>query len=422
VSTVYGVTSSGLTALYEQKNPNYSDPGNNTMFDLAVMGDVNGDLKADVLYYDWAGRVVGVTVDDSGTYHYKTLSDVSYPQASQRERGMAIALANIDDDSYVLQYQAHELLYTEPKVVAVIASSPYFGDIKYPTPIDHHHTTYGETESTGDRTKYSHSLEVKASMSFGDGALEIEAAGGTTWGFASAREITSSMSYSAGAGEDKVVFTSIPYDVYSYKVMNAPAGNADGDGGAEVKVGDTLHFDYPRPLGTYSQSLPYYNAHNGAYPDVTVPHTIGQPFTYTKRSEMETLKAKSGGKGLYTTATDVAVGVGDTGWTSQSASEVTAAEKDFEWNVGLAVGGIQMFGASSQLTVTVGYRYRNLVTTRVTSGLFIEGEVPNIPNAYANDAHPLFRWGLLMYPFESAAAGEEQAFNYVTYWVDIDTK
>ncbi len=61
----------------------------------------------------------------------------------------------------------------------------------------------------------------------------------------------------------------------------------------------------------------------------------------------------------------------------------------------------------------VGYQYGYSYSTSVTTGTYIEGEVPDIPeNKYDSDMR--FRWGLMAYP----RTHQGQQFTIVTYWAD----
>jgi hypothetical protein len=72
---------------------------------------------------------------------------------------------------------------------------------------------------------------------------------------------------------------------------------------------------------------------------------------------------------------------------------------------------MKVAGATVGASEKFGYGYE--FSTSVEKGVFIEGEVPDIPPA-KNSTALSFRWGLLMYP----ATANGQTFNLVTYWVD----
>jgi hypothetical protein len=231
------------------------------------------------------------------------------------------------------------------------------------------------------------------------------------WGSSESKEITETWAYSTGMGEDKVIFTAVPFDVYYYKVISAP-DEAAGENGEPLKPGSTMVINIPRKSGTYHQELDYYNEHNGDTWDVVLPHTLGNPLSYAKESDVAGIKAQAGNKGLFTTTSSMRNGTSATGTSSLNVEQVTSAEKNFDYELEdtfeaeVKVGGATIGGSA-------GYHYGHSITNTTSSGLFIEGEVPDIPQAnHSTDLD--FRWGLLMYP----VSGTGQNFNLVTYWVD----
>jgi hypothetical protein len=332
----------------------------------------------------------------------------------------AFCLPNVDKDSYVLEFTGHELLYTDPIIETVIASPPYWEGINEEGSGG---TTYGTSSGSGSGSGHSGGFAAACSIGaeyedplglFG-AEFKVSVENSMNWGSSKSKEVTETWSYNTGVGEDKVVFTAIPFDVYYYKVITAPSNDPVGPSGGKLKPGDTMVINVPRQPGTFNQELNYYNTHNGTTWDVVLPHTLGSPLTYTTQSGAAGIKegSKQGGKarGLYSTK-GMTVGVGDTGNTGQSVEEMTSEEKSFDYGVELSIEGEMKAGG-----VTVGasekFNYGYGVTNSVSSSIFIEGEVPDIPTALHTTALD-FKWGLLMYP----TTGTGQAFNLVTYWVD----
>jgi len=195
-------------------------------------------------------------------------------------------------------------------------------------------------------------------------------------------------------------------------VISAPPDNTDGDGGQALTAGGVLTVSVPRKPGTYHQSVAFYNEHNGDNADVTLPHTLGQPFSYTNQAGMQAIKSGNNGNGLYTTISKMRAGRSDTGTSSLNIEEVDSTESTFNYDLDISVEFAVKFGGA-KVGGSLGYGYGYERSSTISTGIFIEGEVPDIPTAAVTD-HPVFRWGLLMYPYEATG----QAFNYVTYWVD----
>ena len=94
------------------------------------------------------------------------------------------------------------------------------------------------------------------------------------WTATASASIETTVSYSSGPGEDKVVFSSVPFDVYYYEVISSPDPKA---------VGETITINLPREPQTFSVSRTFFNDNNGEAMDIDeriLPHTIGDPWSY----------------------------------------------------------------------------------------------------------------------------------------------
>jgi hypothetical protein len=403
-------------------NPSWSSGkiSNYALYNYVWMGDVNGDKRADIIMMPTNTSVqnelklftyTGTTSVSTYTASFTNTSHGDFP---------AVCLPNVDNDSYVLEYQGHELLYTDPVVLTVLAAPPYWADANN----GRGGTSYGVSSGSGSGAGNSGGFKVGTSIGY-EWEADIIQSGASfktswehsfNWGSSKSKEITQTYGYATGfrddgVGEDKVIFTAIPYDVYYYKVISAPDEELN-DNGDEPKVGGMMEISIPRKPGTYHQELNYYNEHNGDTPDVTLPHTLGNPFSYAKYADVASIKQNAGNKGLFTTITDTHVGTSSSGTSSMSVESVTSEEKSFNYDLEVAfeaelkVGGVTA-GASLK------FNYGHEITNTVSSGIFIDGEVPDIPQSlYSSDKD--FRWGLLMYPTSSGY----QRYNLVTYWVD----
>lgn len=145
----------------------------------------------------------------------------------------SLCLANTDNDSSYMNYAGkHYFRYTDPKVLAVLASPPYFKDLLDRDDLSGNYaesttsyasTTGSESGSTGGTTitvgSYL-SFEQEISV-FGVKIGKTEAEAVVTHGFTWETEKTSSLeqtvAYSATSGEDKVALYSIPMEIYQYE-------------------------------------------------------------------------------------------------------------------------------------------------------------------------------------------------------------
>ena len=160
-------------------------------------------------------------------------SESNYSKVENVNSSFSLCLANTDNDSSYMNYAGkHYFRYTDPKVLAVLASPPYFKDLldrddlsgNYAESTTSYSSTTGsESGSTGGTTitvgSYV-SFEQEISV-FGVKIGQTEAEAVVTHGFTWETEKTSSLeqtvSYSATSGEDKVALYSIPMEIYQYE-------------------------------------------------------------------------------------------------------------------------------------------------------------------------------------------------------------
>lgn len=160
-------------------------------------------------------------------------SEGNYSKVENVNSSFSLCLANTDNDSSYMNYAGkHYFRYTDPKVLAVLASPPYFKDLLDRDDLSGNYaesttsyasTTGSESGSTGGTTitvgSYV-SFEQEISV-FGVKIGQTEAEAVVTHGFTWETEKTSSLeqtvAYSATSGEDKVALYSIPMEIYQYE-------------------------------------------------------------------------------------------------------------------------------------------------------------------------------------------------------------
>ena len=160
-------------------------------------------------------------------------SESNYFKLNKVNSSFSLCLANTDNDSSYMNYAGkHYYRYTDPKVLAVLASPPYFKDLldrddlsgNYAESTTSYSSTTGsESGSTGGTT-----ITVGAYVSFEQeisvfgvkiGQTEAEAVvtSGFTWETEKTSSLEQTVSYSATSGEDKVALYSIPMEIYQYE-------------------------------------------------------------------------------------------------------------------------------------------------------------------------------------------------------------
>jgi hypothetical protein len=378
-------------------------------FDIfdTVMGDVTGDRKDDVVMFGGGGRIQ-IYYYDGGQYkrYIKTLS------WSNQETG---CLPNVDNDSFILwDTGQRELLFSDPEVIAVLASPPYYEGINDDGDGG---TSFGYSKGSGGSDTHSGGFSVGMSVGyefkdpFGFGDVEFEASmkNSFSWAQSNSTEINESWGWNTPTSQDLVIFTAIPFDVYYYEVLKAPAsGDADA-----AKVKDVMTINVPRKVRTYHHELSYYNSVVPEAYRVTVNHTLGDPSSYYNKGDRENLKKEAGNKGLFSLNTQMTAGGGG-GSTTIGLEEVTTREDSFAYDVEVEVkASATVMGA--KVGASVGFSYGYETTTTVSNGTFIEGTVPAIPSASYTPAMD-FDWGLMSFP---RWEGNRDKYVFVTYWTDI---
>ncbi len=369
-------------------------------------GDVDGDYKSDLVYYTavWPIWDQGYRPTAMGAAGLNVLGDFVVKQAwGVTNSYPRLCLVNVDRDSPILQYTGqHELLFSKPVILAAMACPPYHAGIGQENDLTG--TTFGKRVGEQIVTENSQGLSVGFSVGVeledrtftqSKFAAKVKASATLSRRWKDVAETSVSIAYSSGKGEDKVIFTAIPFDVYYYKVICA-------GGDPEVTDGATLTISVPRKPQTLAVPRDYYNQNNGDSPDVddtVFRHTIGNVQSYPASPRTTGVWSDEYSVGLgsgYNTATiDVSTGNGE------------GANFDFEVGVEVETGtGGIMVGASAAYSYGFGYEVTN------TRSTFYQGLVNNIPSG-----HPLsqygYSWGICAYP---ASVGSN-LFTVVNYWV-----
>jgi hypothetical protein len=244
-----------------------------------VMGDVTGDQKDDVvLFYGWSE--IQIYYYDSGQYKRFIKN---FGNGSMYETG---CLPNVDDDSFILRDTGgREMLFSDPHVIAVLASPPYYEGLNEDGDGG---TSFGYNKSKGESSGNSFGFSIGASIGTEfkipiiEVGTEVEATlkASFAWAQSNSIEISESWGWNNPIAQDLVVFTAIPFDVYYYEVVSSPPGE-------EARPGDILTVNVPRKPYPYHMPLPSYNARVPEEHRIRVNHTLGDPASYYTRAERD---------------------------------------------------------------------------------------------------------------------------------------
>ncbi len=194
----------------------------------------------------------------------------------------------------------HYYTYSDPQVLAVLASPPYFSDLLDRDDLSGNYaessTTYSSMKGTENGTSSSSTISVGAYVSFEQefsvfgvkiGSVEVEAA--FTSGFTYETEHTSSLeqsiTYETTSGEDRVAFYSIPMEIYEY-TSYIPDGT-----GKYTAVTSTVSIPHEASIGLIDLS-DYENIAEdySVLPSISgsvLTHTIGDPSSYPSAPSMQ---------------------------------------------------------------------------------------------------------------------------------------
>lgn len=372
-----------------------------------TVGDVTNDMKDDVVYligattnYDifvWGADAAGTmgklhNIGVAGNVNYTTLTTV-----------------DTDDDSAQVEFEAHELLFTEPRIIAVMAAPPSFEKIEMD--LTTAGTSFGQgTSTTVEKEK---SLGFTAGLSvgtefedrlFSQSKVRLVATVETAvdWVSSSSTEIEKAYYYNGTGETDKVVFTTIPFDVYYYKVLASPVAE---------EVGTTMVINIPREPQTLFVDREFFNDNNGKFVDIgqnVLTHTIGDPLSYPTEASVDKSGLDREG-GFYSDTMTVGQGAG-TQSIEINVSEGKGSGKNFDLNVSVECEvGVGGFVAGASAGFHYGYSY-NITSTEST---YFSGTVGNILDSDDWTEHQ-FDFGLYVKPTTLGA----QVFPLISYWVD----
>lgn len=363
------------------------------------------------------------TTRTPGTTRLSTVNlfDGSQPVKSDVNSSYTLCLANTDDDTSYMTYTGkHYYTYSDPQVLAVLASPPYFSDLLDRDDLSGNYaessTTYSSMKGTENGTSSSSTISVGAYVSFEQefsvfgvkiGSVEAEAA--FTSGFTYETEHTSSLeqsiTYETTSGEDRVAFYSIPMEIYEY-TSYIPDGT-----GKYTEVTSTVSIPHEASIGLIDLS-DYENIAEdySVLPSISgsvLTHTIGDPSSYPSTHKAYANAKAYNGDPAKVDFTAAGGGSGITQEISFSTSDsknytnTTSIETKAGAGAGGVTAGVVAGSESSAGKVSVN-----------TAGGSFSGSLQNMPI----EAKPYgygMNWRIFCYNYRSG----NQAFPVVTYAV-----
>jgi hypothetical protein len=381
-----------------------------SVYTNVAAADVNYDNQDELISLSSVGGVGIEIYSFEGAAYAKTT--IPAQVTSSGDKFMSVCTADLTGQSVVLQYLGTTVKYTNPQLIAVLASPPYYSDATSNGAFGNCGTSFGT--STGTTTSYSDSFTLSASFSIG---VSVEAplwgsVGSTeekytlgasfSYGFEAEKEVSYSHNYTTMAGNDAVIFSCIPFDVYSYKVLNSPNGSA---------VGTTITVDIPRTPQIIEMERSAFNAlpsNTLSIGSSVLVHTLGIPSSYNNYTNISTLCNAASGGLIDPTGMTSPVGTGayatSTVSLSQSKGTQLGAGLSYTASIQTVTAGV-LFGAEVGFSDDFEY---SVSTSKQTE---ISGSVPGI-----NSTDKAFQFGIAGYNL-TVPNLQSSPFMVVTYWV-----
>ncbi len=317
---------------------------------------------------------------------------------------------NTDNDTSLLKYlNRHYVRYTDPKVLAVLSSPPYFKDLdqdSFSGSYKNSETTYSTTTGSGTSDTQAHTLSLGVYVSFSHeftmpvtgvklGSVEAEASytAGLTWETEHSASLEQTISYATLVGEDAVAFYSIPMEIYEYESLMPKIdehGNITGYDTQKMAV-NIPHIASVKvlPLDTYEKIAADY-AELPRIADNVLTHTVGDPATYPKDTAAFSNPIQYNGdwSGVNFGNGSISQEIAMTRETGKSFTHTHA----IDFKVGAGPGDF-VFGRS------IGYEFGSGRTKVTTNGSSFTGTVYNMP-AEAEPYGYNYAWKVFSYQAE----------------------
>ena len=378
-------------------------------------GDVTGDGRENLIVYtQWQGdiHIWGLpSIESIGFAELSSLDVISRFNTQDRVEPILLPV-NLDTDSPVLKYSdgEYELAFTEPIVIAVLAAAPCATEIGQN--VDACATAFGQGESTTTDSELT--VTVKAGVHTGveseaklpligdvSSSLKDSLTFSASQSAGEAYTVEKSRTFTTGSLEDGVVFSTIPYDRYTYTILSHP----DPD-----FVGATVVISLPREPIILKVDRNFYNVtiteSSIQIDDEVFDHTPDDLSNYPSESRKNQLLSRYGG--LENGPISVGQGSGSSGLEIAVSTEVSRGgslgleyEREVEVTAGPAMVGFSVgYGVDANLTVTSGSQTTYSVEVGDLDG--------------SNFAANQYSYGIFTY----VQSLGDQEFEVINFWVE----
>ena len=279
---------------------------------------------------------------------------------------LSFSLPNTDSDTMLLKYTGeHYYTYSDPEVLAVLASPPYYADLANgddDSQMIESSTAYGTTKGSGGGTTYSNSFSVGVYTSWEktfkifnvelfSAEAEFSINNTFTWETQKTSSLEYEVEYATMAGVDTVVLYSMPIESYVYE-----AQIPNEAGGYDTQL-MTVNIPYEPSIQTISLENynKIYNTYKDMLPDVScaLTHTVGDPSSYA--SSISNLPGDRTQTLVYD-GNPFTIGQGSQNTQSQSIAMTNEEENSFNYQLDVETK-FGVGGGGVMVGVTAGYSH-----------------------------------------------------------------
>jgi hypothetical protein len=420
------------TQIHELDDSNFYD-NSNTYFlrsnSAMTVGDFTGDGNEDLIFFSPITSKVRVFGIQTGTNNFVEMTSRNVQFTSNETFFPMLIAPNVDNDATVLRYVGHQLIFSEPIPVAVIAAAPC--DPDWGQDPDNCKASIGFSQTTGGTEEESFTLSASVTVGysieslFGAFGLEVSA---TVDAFLTNTRSTTytrtdTVTYEPGALEDAIIFTSLPIDRYTYALVtcdsDAPGQSVDLCEPENITE-TTFTVDLPREPRTVQTTVPVYNSlvppGDAVLIDSSIfDHVPGDPTSYPSATEKDAILAtwQDGfqSNGILSTGQ----GSGSVNLTVELSEEITDTTTyganftfDFQATAGGVMAGFSVgYGMDKSLSIITG-------SSTAYSGTVSDHNIPNWSD-YSYD------WGLFSYVYSAVVPNKPQnqniqQFQVLNFW------
>ncbi|MCR5291758.1 MAG: VCBS repeat-containing protein, partial [Eubacterium sp.] len=300
------------------------------------------------------------------------------------------AIVNSDDDTAYMNYTGrHYFDYSDPEVLAVLSSPPYFKDLLANDNLSGNYaestTSYAQSKGTGDSingsatisagvwTKFEQEVSVLGFGNVAQTETEFSLTASFTTEYEKESEVTFNESFFTSSGSDSVVFYSVPTEIYEYDTTFIDKKTGE-------KKTFTKRMFFPKQPCVATIDLDKYNSIAENYSELPtidekiLDHKLGFPETYPENSGSFKNSIEYKGNWNAVDFASIGGGSGQEQSIDMSRSEETAFSSGVEmsFSAGGGAGGLSV-GYSIGSNIEAGYAMTS------TSGYSYTASMQNMP-------------------------------------------